>query len=236
MELFNSINRRKSCRKYDMQPLSEQKLLEIDNLIKEFSVLNSNISIDYRFETKIKGKFLVSAPHYLIISGTGEVGELENVGFLFEQLVLWFDKNNIGSVWLGSAKGTTDNKNDIIGIAFGYSSESIHRQESDFKRKKISEITNTTDDPCMKAVQYAPSGLNLQPWYFEKLEDKVLVYKQNLKLPYSKIYKLTALDMGIALCHYKVASEHLGKKFVFERKENDSSKKGYELFGEIIEL
>ncbi len=232
MDLFHSINRRKSCRKYDMKSLNEEQLLEIREVIKEFDILN-NTAFNYRLETKIKGKFLVEAPHYLIISGKGEPGELENIGFLFEHLILWFDEHDIGSVWLGSATGIEENKNDIIGIAFGYSTESVHREENQFKRKKLKEITNAPDDPYMKAILYAPSGMNLQPWYFEKSDDHVLVYKQKLKLPFSKIYKLTDLDMGIALCHYQIASKKFNKEFHFERKEDNFSKKGYVLFGEI---
>ncbi|MDD3341023.1 MAG: nitroreductase family protein [Bacilli bacterium] len=235
MKLFDSIYKRKSCRKYKMEALSKQKLEEINDIIKTFDFILPNHSIKHRFETEIKGKFLVEAPHYLIISGKGEPNELENIGFLYEQLILWFSENNIGSVWLGSAKGLESNSEDIIGIAFGYSPEEIYRNEKEFKRKKIEEITNDIDNPCIKAVHYAPSGMNLQPWYFEKQGNKILVYKQKLKLPISKLYKLTDLDMGIALLHYKLACTHFDKTFSFVRKTDDKSKKGYELFGEITE-
>lgn len=232
MDLFSSIRIRKSCRKYLSKPLTEDLLLEIKTFISQLEPLNQ-CPFTYRFESEVKGKFLVQAPHYLMISGSGQPGELENIGFLFEQLILWLDQKEIGSVWLGSAKAIEPNNSDIITIAFGYASEGIHRKESEFKRNPISSITNMEEDACIQAVRFTPSGMNLQPWYFEKHENKIHVYQKKLKLPMSALYKLSELDMGIALCHYYIACKHFHKSFHFVRKEDDSSKKGYMLFGEI---
>lgn len=234
MDLFDSINRRKSCRNYTQQPFEEERLEEIREAINGFELLYPDVPLEYRFVTKAKGIFKVQAPHYLMISGQGKEKESENAGFLFQQLILWFDAHDIGSVWLGKTKDMEDaNSKDIITIAFGQANESVHRSKDEFKRKPINEITNAPENTCIQAVHLAPSGMNLQPWYLEESSDKVLLYKQSLKPPLSLVYKKTEVDMGIALCHYALACRHFGKPFVFHRKEEETNKKGYRLFGEL---
>lgn len=236
MNLYNSIFQRKSCRKYNMEPLSTQMLKEIENAINAFIPLYPNLAISWRFSNKVKGSFHVDAPHYIIISGHGKPGESESVGFLFEQLVLMLDSKNIGCVWLGASKDVLNpTDNDIIAIGFGNTSEQVHRNENEFKRKPIEKITNNINDICMKTVHLAPSGLNTQPWYFQFNNDKVLVYKQILKPPISLIYKHSDIDMGIALCHYALTCQSIGKIFNFERTTNLPKKRGYVSFGIITE-
>lgn len=235
MDLFYSISRRKSCRKYIAETLNASQLEDIKTVLNTFEPLLPDVPLNYRLTTETKGMFHVKAPHYLIISGQGNDGEQENAGFIGEQLMLWFNAHELGSVWLGASKDATSQRksSDIIVIAFGKPEGSPHRKVSEFKRKNISEITNASDDECLKAVRLAPSGLNLQPWYFEKTCDKLLVYRQLLKPPLSLAYKFTKVDMGIVLCHYAVACRHFGKPFRFYTGGNAATKKGYEFFGHI---
>ena len=234
MDLFEAIGQRKSCRAYTGQAFGKEELDHIMKAIDSFEPLYPGLSLDYRFAAHTKGLFRVEAPHYLIISGRGREREDENAGFIGQQLVLWLDLHGIGSVWLGKTRDLAQNREgrDIITIAFGRPEGDIRRGASEFKRKPIADITNAPEDPRIRAVHLAPSGLNLQPWYFEKEGDKVLVYKQTLKPPLSLAYTKTGVDMGIALCHYAVASRHLGMPFVFERKiAKEKNKKGYRLLG-----
>lgn len=235
MDLFAPINRRKSCRDYIQQPFDKEQLEKIRGAIDGFEPLYPDVRLEYRFATETKGIFKVQAPHYLIISGQGKERESESAGFLFQQLILWFDAHDIGSVWLGKTKDIEQNLSgkDIIAIAFGQTNGSVHRRESEFRRKPINEITNAPEDPCIQAVHLAPSGMNLQPWYLEKSGDKVLLYEQSLKLPLSLAYKKIEVDMGIALCHYALACRHFDRPFAFERKNGEADKKGYRLFGEL---
>lgn len=234
MELFESIDTRKSNRKFKMEILPDEVMQKIKDAIENFCTLYDDVKLKYRFVNKVKGRFSVDAPHYIVISGEGKDKELEAAGFLFEQLILWFNLQNIGSVWLGMSKDVLDNNaNDIVTIAFGYSTEEVQRNITQFKRKDINEITNDVENIYMKKVLVAPSGMNLQPWYFEKTDNKILVYKQEPKFPISKIYKLTDLDIGIALCHYMITCKHFDTDFKFTRLNDDNSKKGFELFGSI---
>lgn len=234
MELYDSIARRKSCRSYNMAPLEPQVFDEIAAAISAFETLTPDYSPIYRFTDKTKGRFRVEAPHYVIIGGKKAPGESENIGFLFEQLALWFDANDLGCVWLGGAKdaGRVD-AGDVITIGFGRAAESPHRELGEFKRKPIEQITNATDDACIKAAHLAPSGMNTQPWYFEKQGGKVLVYEQKLKPPVSLIYKHSDIDMGIGLCHYALACKRERRPFRFSRAGDLPQKSGYRPFGVI---
>lgn len=235
MDLFDSINKRKSCRNYTQKPFSQEQLEDIRRAIDGFDSLYPDVPLTCRFVTETKGLFKIKAPHYLIVSGQGKERELENAGFLFQQLVLWFDAHDIGCVWLGKTKDVEQNQRgkDLIAIAFGEAQGSVHRGEAEFKRKPITEITNAPENPCIQAVHLAPSGMNIQPWYLDQTGDAVLLYKQNLTPPLSLAYKKTEVDMGIALCHYALACKRLNQPFTFVRKNGESGKKGYRLFGEI---
>lgn len=235
MDLFDSISRRKSCRKYTGQPLNNGQLDAVEAAIAGFEPLYPDLPLSYRFVAETKGMFHVQAPHYLIVSGQGKEGEQENAGFLFQQLVLWFDAHDIGCVWLGKSKGLEENTagKDIITIAFGLAEGSVHRGQAGFQRKPIEAISNAPDDPCVQAVRLAPSGMNLQPWYLEKTGDKIFIYRQILRPPVSLLYKTTKLDIGIALCHYALACRHFGKSFAFHKQNDSAPKKGYKLSGYI---
>lgn len=235
MNLYESIPQRKSCRKYAPQPLGSDKLAEIERAIESFEPLSPDIPLKWRFASQVKGLYHVNAPQYLIIAGQGKPGEKENAGFLFQQLVLWFDAMGLGCVWLGESKdsGPAREKTDIITIAFGAVTESPRRTREQFKRKPIETITNAPEDICIQAAHLAPSGMNTQPWYFEKRQDEVLLYKQKLKPPISLLYKHSDIDMGIALCHYYLACKETGKPFNFSRKTSLPSKAGFLPFGII---
>ena len=233
MDLFNSISQRKSCRKYIDEPFRPAELEEIEAVIKGFDPLFPDLVPNYRFVTSAKGMFHVKAPHYLVIGGKGEEGKQENAGFIGQQFMLWLNARGLGGVWLGASRDANKDRksSDIIVIGFGRVEGSPDRELSDFKRKDISEITNDTEDKGVKAIHLAPSGMNLQPWYFEKSAGKLLVYRQLLRPPMSLLYKLTKVDIGIALCHYALASRHYGVDFDFQLGGSAAEIKGYQYYG-----
>lgn len=235
-DLYSSIFQRKSTRTYESQPLPEEMLGDIEKAIEALHPLDPSVTLDHRFARKTKGLYRADAPHYLIVSGQGNEGELEETGFRYEQLVLWLDAKGVGSVWLGSTRDAekSDTDNDIVALAFGQAAKALHRTPVEFNRKPIEEITNAPDDECIQAAHLAPSGMNTQPWYFMKTEDKVFVYQRKLKPPISLMYKLSDLDMGIGLCHYALACEKIGKPFSFTRTAKIQGKPGFVPFG-IIE-
>lgn len=237
LDLYASICRRLSCRKYDMNPLPQDVLSEVEAAIGTFAPLYPDIVLTHRLVRKTKGRYHVEAPHYLIISGQGTPQDQESAGFLYEQFVLMLDAMDLGSVWLGSSFDieAPDPKRDILSIGFGHAAEEVHRLPDAFKRFPIETISNAPDDICVKAVHLAPSGMNTQPWYLEKLDDHVLVYKRRLKGPVSLVYHHSGVDMGIALCHYMLACRKYGKPFYFTPDTTLPPRAGYLPFGVITE-
>ncbi|MDR0458912.1 MAG: hypothetical protein LBG68_00395 [Coriobacteriales bacterium] len=234
MQLYEAIYQRKSVRKYDMQALPEELLVEILAQVGDFQELYTDLRFEQRLTNKTKGAFGVKAPHYLIISGSGAAHELEAAGFLYQQLSLWLTTQGLGSIWLGSTKDSlVQNDSDILALAFGKPLESPYRSLSEFNRKPISQISNAPDEECIQAVHLAPSGMNLQPWYLEKTAEAVLLYEKKPKGPSAMVYKLTDLDMGIALSHYALATTQAGRAFNFHRKSDLPDKEGYVGFGII---
>lgn len=217
-----------------MSPLKREELDEIEAAIAGFEPLYPDVPVEHRFTGKVKGRFGVQAPHYLIMGGQGVAGEMENIGFIYEQLALWMDAKELGCVWLGSSKAADGSKpGDVLAMAFGRCTEPVHREPGEMKRKPIGDVTNAPDDPCIQAVHMAPSGMNTQPWYIEKQGDEALVYRQKLKAPISMLYKLSDVDMGIGLCHYMLACREAGKAFGFDRQAKLPDKGGYAGFGII---
>lgn len=238
MNLYDAIYRRKSCRKYDMRPLPQETMDEIERAIAEFVPLYPGHRLSHHFTQKVKGPFQVEAPHYLVVTGEGAPGEAENAGFLYEQLALWFDTMEIGCVWLGGSKAAQAERTageHIIAMGFGRATEPVHRARDGFKRRPIEAITNAPGDARMQAVHAAPSGMNTQPWFLRQEEGRVYVYQQKLRPPISLVYKHSDLDMGIGLCHYALACREMGKPFQFARETGMPEKAGYKPFGVITE-
>ena len=235
MDLFDYIYKRKSCRKYILEPFSSDDLKEIKNKLDSFELLFKDAPISYRFVSETKGLFHVLAPHYLIFSGVGKEGEQENVGFVGQQLMLWLNSQNIGAVWLGASWDVSSDysSSDIVVIAFGRSDGSIFRDVSEFRRRDIAGISNIPKIIFIEAAHLAPSGLNLQPWYFNKVDDKLLIYREIIKPPKSLMYKLTKVDIGIVLAHLYITSKHFKKDFQFYTTDLNKYIKGYKYFGYI---
>ena len=234
MDLYDAIFKLKSNRSYEMSALPPAVFIDLEAAIAGFVRLYADVPLDYRFTDQTKGMFSVKAPHYLIIGGSGMDGELEAAGFLFEQANLWLSASGYGTIWLAGARDAhVDKPGDFVTIAFGTAASSPYRSLAEFKRKAIGEITNAPDDICIQAARLAPSGMNGQPWYFlvEGLETYVYAKKARGSMPMA--YKLTDLDVGIALAHYAIAAAKEDRPFAFARSTDLPALDGFVPFGVI---
>ena len=68
MDLYNYIRKRKSVRKYDMIPLSEEQLSRIEQFAKNLKPLYPGIKTAYEITSAVKSIFPLKAPHYFVIS------------------------------------------------------------------------------------------------------------------------------------------------------------------------
>lgn len=228
MDLEEQIYHRKSCRHYLDDDIDRTV---IDEFMENVKPLNEDINYYYEIYDKnqIKLRTNWSAPYYLALFSQKNENYLENIGFVFQQLSLYLQSLEIGSCWVGMASLKDDNPEFVIMIAFG-KSDNLTRDLNKFRRKKLSDISDISDDRLIPA-QLAPSAINSQPWYFKHTDDGFDVFqvKQNF-LKRKIIGKWNPIDVGIALAHLYVANK---STFKFYKKSNFDNIKGYYYIGSI---
>ena len=232
MDTKEIIRKRKSIRVYDLTPLDAAALDEVRAQIEKVKPLFPDIEYSIKIVNKTKGLLNVKAPHYLLFGSEEKEGFSENIGFIGQQLDLYFSGAGLGSCWLGMAKPQEreDNElNHVICMSFGKPAEPLYRKPTDFKRKSLSQISEGTDER-LEAARLAPSGVNIQNWYFIAEDGKIHCYR---KLPSRFISflfnQLGRIDMGIALCHIAEESEN----FSFSKEANPPTRKGCVYMGTV---
>lgn len=189
-------------------------------------------------EDEIGGVFSIKAPHYIAIYSEEKEGHLINAGYLLQQIDLYLSKEGIGALWIGMGR-PKENLNDrdglkyVIALAFGKANEDVHRNSvSEYNRKELNQISSVSgSEKLIEAVRLAPSSTNNQPWYLEGSGNEMEIYCKRLSFVKNTFFPLTKkflpIDMGIALCHLKIAANNFDKEIEF-KKENKSSNKNYD--------
>ena len=219
------IRRRKSIRKYDPAPLDAYTLEKVRAQLKVIKPLYPDIRYSIEIANKISGLFNnIKAPHYLVFRSEEKEGAYENIGFIGQQMDLFFSGSGLGSCWSGGSK---PDEKDIMGLpfvicmSFGKPAEPLHRELSAFKRKPLAEISEGFDER-LEAARLAPNTRNEQNWYFIAEDGEIHCYRKKSNPMLGLIYnKLHCIDIGIALCHIAEESEdfHFSKRVgIFERK------------------
>ena len=233
MNIREFIRTRKSIRAYDLTPLDSATLDEVKEQIEKVKPLFPDIKYSIKIVNKTKGMFNVKAPHYLLFSSEEKEGFNENIGFIGQQLDLYFSGAGLGSCWLGMAKPQEREDTElehVISMSFGKPTEPLYREAADFKRKPLSQISEG-DDERLEAARLAPSGVNAQNWYFTAVDGKIHCYRKKPN-PLMGLFfgQLGRIDMGIALCHIAEESE----SFSFSKETEAPVRKGYEYMGTVI--
>jgi len=219
------IRKRKSIRKFDMTPLDAAVLEKVTNHFNNLVPLYSTIDYSIEVVSKTKGIFNIKAPHYLIFGSKEKEGCLENIGFIGQQMDLFLSASGLGACWLGASKPTDKEESAlpyIICIAFGNPSEQLYREQSEFKRKSLADISEGEDDR-LEAARLAPSGVNAQNWYFIAESGKIHCYRKKPNPLLGLILgRMGSIDLGIAICHIAQESE----AFCFVQDDDAPIKKG----------
>ena len=226
---YEAIYKRKSVRRFLMEPLSERELSALmkyeKNLIaQDPSILTKMEILDNTVESKKKKS---KAPYYLVIYSEKKEGWLSNAGCLLEQMVLYLTSKGIGTVYLGNArpdKVMEGNLHYVIMVAFGKPAEEVHRPSWKAKRKALSAICTQKEElnsnlaSMLEAARLAPSALNRQPWFFEVFQRKIRIYyRKNSRIKY--ISRIDEISMGIMLAHLLIAAEELWVDVVLHRPD-----------------
>lgn len=240
MELREMITRRRSFRSYTGVPVAGETLEKITAFCAELKPLYP----DRPIRSEIIGADCIRSilpwlpPQAVAIFTPEEVDDLENAGFVYQQLDLYLQSLGLGTCWIGmgalNGKGEalTDRKDGMklaILIAFGYpKGDGLRTGPEAFQRKSLSEIADR-EDARLEPARLAPSSVNSQPWYFTHGEDCIRAYciAPGL-LRHKSLKRFNRIDMGIALAHLYVSNPGT---FRFFREENAPEEKGYYYVG-----
>ena len=250
MNLMENIYKRQSVRKYKDEQVDKNTLKEIEalgnsnpRLYKDISMFVHVIEDGKKIHAISKGIIgsygKIEAPHYLVITSEASEGYLENVGFALEHLVLQLTGMKIGTCWIGGfikkelLSGIIeipDTHVPVIVISFGYpkNEEEISKvHDAGKKRKELSDFyfgeLNDEWTGIMNAVRRAPSAVNMQPWRFYKEGNFIHAFTVKRVLV-KHLESMNRIDVGIGLCHLRVALENSKKDFEFEHLASVSRK------------
>ncbi|MFC1786902.1 nitroreductase family protein [Halobacteriota archaeon] len=238
--LYETIFKRKSVRRYDPNPLDEKTLAGILSLLNTLKPLYGGIKTEVKIvPQKNVWSLQRKAPHYLAVFSEAKDGYLTNVGFMMQQMDLFLSSIGIGACWQGIPKLSKEalrssNLKFVIVLAFGRPAKTLYRKSiSEFKRKPIEQIRDFAGaDELLEPARLAPSAANNQPWFFTGKEGVIHAYCTKPKFLMGAWIRI---DVGIALRHIWIAAEHFGKNVEFLNNEKvlSSHPKGCHYIGTL---
>jgi len=228
-ELYQTIFKRKSIRKFSSREMTQDTLQSIKDFWEQTEQINPEELVVMKLlppeHIAMRAGMTYNAPYYIAVYSADTVKGLVNIGYRLQQMDLWLSAHGIASCWLHMM--TPDEENSVtdgmpaqITLGIGYTEEALHRSKrTEFKRKNLDQITNGGKyDAELEAVRIAPSGTNSQLWYFEQDESQIRAYQVQNPRGRDPFYKLHVMDMGIALLHLYLSASHAGKFGGFERE------------------
>ncbi len=233
-DLYQTIFKRKSVRKFDLEPLDEGMLKEIEAFGSTLTRIKPSIRIEIKILTGdlLRGLYKVQAPHYLAFYSDPRDGYMANAGFMLQQLDLFLSSKGLGCCWQGGIKpvGKAKNASDlqyVIALAFGRPAQDLYRKAvAEFKRKPLSNITDISNlDDLLEPARLAPSAMNTQSWYFTMNNHQINAYATKSTI----LSKMNQINVGIALCHVWLAAMHFGRKteWIGDESAQSNPPKGY---------
>jgi nitroreductase len=238
--LYQAIFKRKSVRDYDPTPLDSNRLEEVTKNLQSLKPLIEGVKTEFKIisPNQVSRKLSNKAPHYVAAFSEAKGAYKANIGYMLQQMDLYFSASGLGSCWLGipqPTKEVTDASNleFIILMSFGTPKEPLYRADaSEFKRKPLTEISNIADaTELLEPVRLAPSAVNLQNWYF--IGNKQVIHAYSAKAGFLRNIvggSYYPVNVGIALCHLQLAAEHIGGKtsFTFDSLGDKNPPKGFD--------
>lgn len=242
-QLYHTIYKRKSVRKYDMNPLPEAALNDVKAFAGSAAPLMGDIKFEFTYLSAgdVKNLLPIKAPHYICLYSETTGNYLMNAGYLLQQIDLFLSHKGLGSCWLGMAKPNKqiplqqNGLEFVIMLAFGATGESVHRAlPADFKRKLLHEMTSVRgNDALVEAVRLAPSASNSQPWFVSGTTESLIVSREKLSMLRGALYgKMNQIDLGIALLHLELALRQQGKQVTYSYTPVEVPQ-GYEFMAKV---
>ena len=222
--LAETIYKRKSVREFS-KAIAEILENNVD-LMKALDIHPLIDSIKVKVKVLKKGEVKNDRSDYCIAFYSEEKPlNLENIGFIGQQIDLELQSKGLGTCWWGMKKPNRNFKSSdglvcIITMTAGFPRNTETRSYPDgFNRKSIGDIVvgtlpesrDSAPFRLIEAVRIAPSAVNLQPWLIKQTDNKFDFYLKPPKAFMEKMIKgLRRIDMGIAMAHFFVQAKTVG--------------------------
>lgn len=248
MDIFGIIEERKSCRTFNGLRLDkevivrlEQEILNLPQLFKDVALpeirfVDAEVS-DGRLGTY---GFITGARQFLVMASGKTPAELVQAGYMFETLILRATAMGLGTCWVGGtfrksqfAKafgGNLYNKEIVIISPVGhptpkrrFAERMIRKVTKENQRKPFGMLfpgvgENTPLGRVLQSVRWAPSSTNSQPW--RATCKKNPEGKWTVDFSCSTNNRFSAIDMGIAYCHFLLTSGQENLAWKYESVDN----------------
>ena len=219
----DTIYRRRSCRSYASEPVSQAQRLEIEAFFQDLHPLDPNIRVSWQIVSADQVRFYMpwKSPQLIAVFSENKPGFLENAGFMFQQVDLFLQSKGLGVCWMGLGKlrsqiEAPSGMEFVILLPFGTPNEPLSREIRKFPRKSMAEISDQ-EDPWLECARVAPSSTNSQPWYFTHEDNTIHAFRSNAGiLRHVMLGTMNRIDMGIALAHLYVENQDTFRYFSAE--------------------
>ena len=252
------IKKRRSWRTYNGKPVENEKKEQILNFISTLDkppfgseARFQMVDLDLKGTGKVSGTYGVIKGAETFIASIVKKSpmDMEDVGFLFEKIILFATAMGLDTCWMGASfsRSLFSEKMELkpeetipvvgpIGYRAGKRSLTdtvFHMSAGSKNRKPWSDLffDNTFNLPIEKKdagklevlfemVRLAPSAVNKQPWRLI-LDGKKAHFFLKRTMGFESMFKmdLQRIDMGIAMCHFELAANKMGVEGKWKVKE-----------------
>lgn len=241
------MKNRHSVRSYENIELSKEVKEKLQAYLDEINnsegIFGGRVRVElvqkYAGEKEVKlGTYGVikGANYYLAVAYKKSSYDLEDLGFLFEKVILFCTSLGLGTVWLGGtfskgnfAKALQLKDNEILLIVAPVGIEAEKKSivakvfgSSSSKRKDFSQIffnenfdtpltyeADTVYNEVLEMVRIAPSAVNKQPWRILKEGNNYHIYSEGKS-------DANRIDIGICMCHFYLVAKEKGLQGEFK--------------------
>jgi nitroreductase len=233
---YRAIGKRRSCRRYFPQFLSQELVYHLWHVITELNEAYSGARIELltdRPDPILKGilgsygKIQEARAYAAFIGDTRDPHMEEKLGYLGECFILEATANRLGSCWVGGTfKADAVSRivhagpeETVLAVAtVGFPQE--QHPAGGHKRKPLEKMCTGLPkeewpnwvDAALEAARLAPSAYNRQPWRFKVEQEGVTVSLDNPQQG-----RLSQrLDCGIAMLHLEIGALSRGAQGSWE--------------------
>nr|WP_300004700.1 nitroreductase family protein [Tissierella sp.] len=255
------IKKRRSVRTFEDKKIENSLREKIENYLtdleKDYTSKYKFPLIDISLEGKVGTYGVIKGANSYIGGVLLEGGNLVELGYLFEKIIIYLTSLDIGTCWLGGtfkrgeffeAMDLKDDENLLLLTPIGYIEEKMSLKEKSMRvlaksdrRKEFDELFFDENlDPlylddlkefnlALEMIRIGPSASNKQPWRIIKINGQFNLYLKRTK-DYAKNldYDIQMIDMGIAQYHFQSTLEEKGIQGAWERVENPRDYEGLE--------